>query len=69
MIVKPFKGDIDLIKFCIYSKVPIALVTSIHNVSFKIISYANLLLNLLETMIFGDDKYISTVKPSPDPYL
>ncbi len=66
---KPFKGAIDLIKFCINTKVPIALVTSSHNESFKIKSSANPWLNLFETKIFGDDKFISDGKPSPDPYL
>ena len=66
---KPFKGAIDLIKFCINTKVPIALVTSSHNESFKIKSSANPWLNLFETKILGDDKFISAGKPSPDPYL
>jgi len=66
---KPFKGAIDLIKFCINTKVPIALVTSSHNESFKIKSSVNPWLNLFETKILGDDKFISAGKPSPDPYL
>ena len=47
---KPFKGAIDLIKFCKNTKVPIALVTSSHKESFKIKSSKNSWLNLFETM-------------------
>ena len=66
---KPFKGAIDLIKFCINTKLPIALVTSSSSDSFKIKSSANPWLNLFATKILGDDKFISAGKPSPDPYL
>tara|TARA_B100000579_G_C22732726_1_gene805080 strand:- start:36 stop:713 length:678 start_codon:yes stop_codon:yes gene_type:complete len=66
---KPFKGAIDLIKFCINSKLPIALVTSSSSNSFRIKSSLNPWLNLFETKILGDDKFISNGKPSPDPYL
>ena len=66
---KPFKGAIDLIKFCIHLKLPIALVTSSSSESFKIKSSANPWLNLFKTKILGDDKFISDGKPSPDPYL
>jgi len=66
---KPFKGAIDLIKFCINTKLPIALVTSSSSQSFKIKSSSNSWLNLFETKILGDDKFISAGKPSPDPYL
>ena len=66
---KPFKGAIDLIKFCINTKLPIALVTSSSSESFKIKSSVNPWLNLFTTKILGDDKYISAGKPSPDPYL
>ena len=66
---KPFKGAIDLIKFCIKEKLPIALVTSSSKDSFKIKSSLNPWLNLFETKILGDDKFISAGKPSPDPYL
>ena len=66
---KPFKGAIDLIKFCITTKLPIALVTSSSNESFKIKSSVNPWLNLFNTKILGDDKFISAGKPSPDPYL
>ena len=67
--VKPFKGAIDLINFCIKIKLPIALVTSSGDESFKIKSSVNKWLNLFPTKILGDDKYISAGKPSPDPYL
>ena len=66
---KPFKGAIDLIKFCINIKLPIALVTSSSSESFKIKMSLNPWLNLFEIKILGDDKYISAGKPSPDPYL
>ena len=66
---KPFKGAMDLIKFCINAKLPIALVTSSSNDSFKIKSSVNPWLNLFETKILGDDQFISAGKPSPDPYL
>ena len=66
---KPFKGAIDLIKFCINLKLPIALVTSSSSESFKIKRAVNPWLNLFEIKILGDDKYISAGKPSPDPYL
>ena len=66
---KPFKGAIDLIKFCINIKLPIALVTSSSSESFKIKKALNPWLNLFEIKILGDDKYISAGKPSPDPYL
>ena len=66
---KPFKGAIDLIKFCINIKLPIALVTSSSSESFKIKRAVNPWLNLFEIKILGDDKYISAGKPSPDPYL
>ena len=66
---KPFKGAIDLIKFCINTKLPIALVTSSSKDSFKIKSSVNPWLNLFETKILGDDKFISAGKPAPDPYL
>ena len=66
---KPFKGAIDLIKFCINIKLPIALVTSSSSESFKIKRSLNPWLNLFEIKILGDDKYISAGKPSPDPYL
>ena len=66
---KPFKGAIDLIKFCINIKLPIALVTSSSSESFKIKRALNPWLNLFEIKILGDDKYISAGKPSPDPYL
>ena len=65
---KPFKGAIELIKFCINTKLPIALVTS-SSESFKIKSSVNPWLNLFKTKILGDDKFISNGKPSPDPYL
>ena len=66
---EPFKGAIDLIKFCIKIKLPIALVTSSSTESFKIKSSINPWLNLFETKILGDDKFIAAGKPSPDPYL
>ena len=66
---KPFKGAIDLIKFCIKENLPIALVTSSSKESFKIKSSLNPWLNLFEIKILGDDKFISAGKPSPDPYL
>ena len=66
---KPFKGAIELIKFCINTKLPIALVTSSSSESFKIKSSVNPWLDLFETKILGDDKFISDGKPSPDPYL
>ena len=66
---KPFKGAIDLIKFCINTKLPIALVTSSSSESFKIKSSVNAWLNLFEIKVLGDDKFISDGKPSPDPYL
>ena len=67
--VKPFKGALDLIKFCIKIKLPIALVTSSSNDSFKIKSSVNPWLNLFQIKILGDDKFISAGKPSPEPYL
>ena len=66
---KPFNGAIDLINFCLNTKLPIALVTSSSSESFKIKSSANPWLNLFPTKILGDDKFISDGKPSPDPYL
>ena len=66
---KPFKGAIDLIKFCVKTKLPIALVTSSSGESFRIKSSANPWLNLFKTKVLGDDKFISDGKPSPDPYL
>jgi len=66
---KPFKGAIDLITYCINTKIPIALVTSSSRDSFKIKSSVNPWLNSFETKILGDDKFISAGKPSPDPYL
>jgi len=66
---KPFKGAIDLIKYCINTKLPIALVTSSSSGSFKIKSSVNPWLHLFKTKILGDDKLISAGKPSPDPYL
>ena len=66
---KPFKGAIDLIKFCLKTKLPIALVTSSSSESFRIKSSANPWLNLFKTKVLGDDKFISDGKPSPDPYL
>ena len=66
---KPFKGAIDLIKYCLNTKLPIALVTSSSSESFKIKSAFNPWLNLFSTKILGDDKFISAGKPSPDPYL
>ena len=69
IMAKPFNGAIDLIKFCINTKLPIALVTSSSNESFKIKSSVNPWLHLFETKILGDDKLVSAGKPSPDPYL
>ena len=66
---KPFKGAIDLIKYCINTKLPIALVTSSSSESFKIKSSVNPWLHLFDTRILGDDKLINAGKPSPDPYL
>ena len=66
---KPFKGAVDLIKFCIKINLPIALVTSSSNESFKIKSLMNPWLNLFPIKILGDNKFISEGKPSPDPYL
>ncbi len=66
---KPFKGAVDLINFCLNTKLPIALVTSSSSESFKIKSFKNPWLNLFTTKILGDDKFISDGKPSPDPYL
>ena len=66
---KPFKGALDLIKFCINIKLPIALVTSSSSESFKIKSSANPWLNLFKIKILGDNKFISSGKPSPEPYL
>ena len=66
---KPFKGAIDLINFCINTKLPIALVTSSNSESFQIKSSVNPWLNLFPTKILGDDKFVSSGKPSPDPYL
>ena len=66
---KPFKGAVDLIKFCINIKLPIALVTSSSSGSFKIKSSTNPWLNLFKIKVLGDDKFISEGKPAPDPYL
>ena len=66
---KPFKGAIELVKFCINTNLPIALVTSSSSESFKIKSSVNAWLNLFEIKVLGDDKFISDGKPSPDPYL
>ncbi len=66
---KPFRGAIDLINFCIQTKLPIALVTSSSSESFKIKSSNNPWLNLFNIKIFGDDKFINAGKPSPDPYI
>tara|TARA_Y100001968_G_scaffold76530_1_gene67994 strand:- start:258 stop:935 length:678 start_codon:yes stop_codon:yes gene_type:complete len=66
---KPFKGALDLIKFCIKINLPIALVTSSSNESFKIKSLMNPWLNLFPIKILGDNKFIAEGKPSPDPYL
>ena len=66
---KPFKGAKDLINFCLSIKLPFALVTSSSSESFKIKASANPWLNLFPIKIFGDDKFISAGKPSPDPYL
>ena len=66
---KPFNGALDLIKFCIYTKLPIALVTSSSSDSFRIKCSVNPWLNLFKTKILGDDKFVSAGKPSPDPYL
>ena len=66
---KPFNGAIDLINFCIDTKLPIALVTSSSSESYKIKSSVNPWLNLFSTKILGDDKSISNGKPSPEPYL
>ena len=66
---KPFKGAIDLIHFCINSKLPIALVTSSSSKSFKIKSETNPFLNLFPIKILGDDKFVLNGKPSPEPYL
>ena len=66
---KPFKGAIDLIKFCVKTNLPIALVTSSSSESFRIKSSVNPWLNLFKTKVLGDDKFISDGKPSPDPYL
>ena len=65
----PFKGSIDLIKFCINTKLPIALVTSSSSDSFEIKCSVNPWLKFFETKVLGDDKFISAGKPSPDPYL
>ncbi len=69
VLAKPFTGAIDLIKFCINIKLPIALVTSSSSDSFKIKSSANPWLNLFKIKILGDNKFITSGKPSPDPYL
>jgi len=66
---KPFRGAIDLIKYCINIKLPIALVTSTSSESFKIKSSVNPWLNLFKTKILGDDKFVTAGKPSPAPYL
>ena len=66
---KPFKGALDLINFCKNIKLPIALVTSSSSASFKIKSSVNPWLNTFQTKVLGDDKFISSGKPSPDPYL
>ena len=66
---KPFNGAIDLIHFCINTRLPIALVTSSSSESYKIKSSVNPWLNLFSTKILGDDKSISNGKPSPEPYL
>ena len=66
---KPFKGAKDLIKFCIDSKLPIALVTNSSSSSFKIKCSGNPWLNSFNTKVLGDDKFLSNGKPSPEPYL
>ena len=66
---KPFRGAQDLIKFCIKIKLPIALVTSSSSESFKIKSSVNSWLNLFPIQILGDNKFISSGKPSPEPYI
>ena len=66
---KPFKGSIELIKFCLKIKLPIALVTSSSSESYKIKSSLNPWLNSIPIKVLGDNKYISSGKPSPDPYL
>lgn len=66
---KPFKGSIELIKFCLKIKLPIALVTSSSTESYKIKSSLNPWLNSIPIKVLGDNKYISSGKPSPDPYL
>ena len=66
---KPFKGAKELIMFCLSIKVPIALVSSSSSNSFKIKSSVHPWLNQFPIIILGDDKFISSGKPSPDPYL
>ena len=68
ILAKPFKGAIDLIKFCIKIKLPTALVTSSSSESFNLKSSVNPWLNSFEIKILGDDKFISAGKPSPQPY-
>ena len=65
---KPFKGAIDLVEFCLKINLPIALVTSSSSDSFKIKSSLNPWLNLFPIRILGDDPFISSGKPSPEPY-
>ena len=66
---KPLKGASDLIKFCINIKLPIALVTSSSSESFRIKRLANPWLDLFTIKILGDNKSVSSGKPSPEPYL
>ena len=66
---KPFTGAIDLIKFCIEIKLPIALVTSSSTESFNLKTSTNPWLKLFKIKILGDSEFVYEGKPSPEPYL
>ena len=62
-------GSESLIKWCYEKKIPLALVTSSSDESFKIKSSPHSWISLFSTIVLGDEKSLLKGKPAPDPYL
>ena len=69
LTAKAMQGGESLVKRCHKNNIPMALVTSSSDESFRIKTAPHKWINLFSVIVLGDDKLLAKGKPAPDPYL